>query len=751
MFVSKYSRRRSSSEDLYKASKSASLSLVDDRFATSEVATTSSQDLGLHRRMIKSWEDHSPSKRPKRERSPSSDPTEQRHLSTVSLGSEMTSRQSDELSDFRGQTHTEPFWDANAVQRDMVPRVPRRRFSTGSVKTEVTGGSHEATSIVSALTEPTEYVPSSEFEDGDSVMDTSSVVSGITNPTFFDGLTFEDEDEDAMSIERTNPTDLDESIGTTLSVSVSNLAEQGTSERKQEQKTAPSSSLLRFARNFRAGVKTGYHTYHFKRYNDCFVGSEAIDFLVDSGMAESREDAVFLGQRFVNELDLFHHVHWDHRLLKDDYIFYRFTDDFCISQSGNSTQSATQLSMENSTRSSTTTSSDGNPNQLLENSHTTLSTDSSAGRKQRERNLERLAVEFKSEIFVGKHIYHFKTYKDTFIGEEAVDKMIAMRMAKTRTEAVFLGQRLLEELNLFHHVNFKHTFKDANLFYRFSEIEDITQIGTQRLSLTSTSSKCDGSRSLSSGSSGPKHHSRSVGGRPLRSILKNSTEEVQSVIVVPESFGTDGGGSDSNTELAELPALPDPRFLAPIAPVRHLSITSTSLLPHSEGDQSQSVLARISDIPQMPIRHSSVGSCDGDDQRSASTRQETQERIRERSQATISFGGVQQRLFLRDLAYNPATSAGPSVGLSWKYKDLPAVSLDTHSLIEPVTPRKTRDLILSKSEREQILADCGYSGREINQVSRSNTRARTQRKETLNRLTASAMAGVDRSGRGQAE
>ena len=68
---------------------------------------------------------------------------------------------------------------------------------------------------------------------------------------------------------------------------------------------------------------------------------------------------------------------------------------------------------------------------------------------------------------VSKHTNLMKTYNNTFVGNCAVDHMVASSYADTRMHAVFIGQRLLEELNLFQHVSDQHQFKDSPHLYRF--------------------------------------------------------------------------------------------------------------------------------------------------------------------------------------------------------------------------------------------------------------------------------------------
>lgn len=83
-------------------------------------------------------------------------------------------------------------------------------------------------------------------------------------------------------------------------------------QESRESLVQPSSALTKLAQEFVGGITLRTHTYHLKKYRNTFVGSEAVDFMVNSGLALTREDAVFLGQRFLKELNLFFHVYWDH-------------------------------------------------------------------------------------------------------------------------------------------------------------------------------------------------------------------------------------------------------------------------------------------------------------------------------------------------------------------------------------------------------------------------------------------------------
>mgnify|MGYP003868645891 CR=1 FL=1 len=63
--------------------------------------------------------------------------------------------------------------------------------------------------------------------------------------------------------------------------------------------------------------------FRVKIYPNCFIGSQAIDVLLEFASIPSREEAVRVGRRVNQTYQLFHHVTDDH-LLMDKYLFYRF-------------------------------------------------------------------------------------------------------------------------------------------------------------------------------------------------------------------------------------------------------------------------------------------------------------------------------------------------------------------------------------------------------------------------------------------
>jgi len=67
---------------------------------------------------------------------------------------------------------------------------------------------------------------------------------------------------------------------------------------------------------------------NMKTYKNCFLGSDAVSYLVDNKFAASREDACALGHVLATHLCLFECVTKSGKVLEDnDSSFYRFADD----------------------------------------------------------------------------------------------------------------------------------------------------------------------------------------------------------------------------------------------------------------------------------------------------------------------------------------------------------------------------------------------------------------------------------------
>ena len=80
------------------------------------------------------------------------------------------------------------------------------------------------------------------------------------------------------------------------------------------------------AHDFRSGVEVKDRKYQLKTYKDCFVGSEAVKFLIESGHASSFKEAEVIANTLMSDLGMFERVTSDHEL-EDKQIFYRFIDN----------------------------------------------------------------------------------------------------------------------------------------------------------------------------------------------------------------------------------------------------------------------------------------------------------------------------------------------------------------------------------------------------------------------------------------
>lgn len=62
------------------------------------------------------------------------------------------------------------------------------------------------------------------------------------------------------------------------------------------------------------------------KFKKCFVGAEAVDRMIESGLAATRKEAVEFGRQMMRKCSLFKHVTGT-QTFKDKHLFYRFCDD----------------------------------------------------------------------------------------------------------------------------------------------------------------------------------------------------------------------------------------------------------------------------------------------------------------------------------------------------------------------------------------------------------------------------------------
>ena len=82
-------------------------------------------------------------------------------------------------------------------------------------------------------------------------------------------------------------------------------------------------AIVQKAKQFHDLMDVKDRKYGLRTFKDCFVGSEAVDRLLEAGLAKSRDAAVQLGRILAKEVDLFVHVTGDW-VFTDEYLFYRF-------------------------------------------------------------------------------------------------------------------------------------------------------------------------------------------------------------------------------------------------------------------------------------------------------------------------------------------------------------------------------------------------------------------------------------------
>ena len=90
-------------------------------------------------------------------------------------------------------------------------------------------------------------------------------------------------------------------------------------------------TLLDIAEHLMSCVESRDRKRRMTTYKNCFLGSDAVSYMVDNGYAVSRKDALDLGRVLAEHFSLFQHVEAEYKLLEDDgKSFYRFSEEFGI-------------------------------------------------------------------------------------------------------------------------------------------------------------------------------------------------------------------------------------------------------------------------------------------------------------------------------------------------------------------------------------------------------------------------------------
>ncbi|KAL7537084.1 hypothetical protein ACHAXR_007576, partial [Thalassiosira sp. AJA248-18] len=187
-------------------------------------------------------------------------------------------------------------------------------------------------------------------------------------------------------------------------------------------------ALEHICNKFEHGIVT-HRKHHMRRKGKglVFSGSDAVSFLVDNGYApkQSRGQALVIGRKLAYEFALFHHETHDFDLEDEQNLFYVFTP----------------------------------PGQRVINPV--------AEPHEFSKSLHAIADAFEEGVVAGSNMYKNRTFKNTFVGSDAVTFLVSSQMARTRQDAVRIGQLLMEKYGMFQHVARKHRFKDRSLLYRF--------------------------------------------------------------------------------------------------------------------------------------------------------------------------------------------------------------------------------------------------------------------------------------------
>jgi hypothetical protein len=112
----------------------------------------------------------------------------------------------------------------------------------------------------------------------------------------------------------------------------------------------------------------------------------------------------------------------------------------------------------------------------------------------------------------------------------------------------------------------------------------------------------------------------------------------------------------------------------------------------------------------------------------------------EKENPSVKFHAVHVRYYERILSDNPAVSAGPSVGLGWKYEQAPKTyHIDEWEDMRVCSRRSLEQLVLPRYERTTMVIELGYSHKQIADVIRKSLRIKHNRKVTFNNLRVQKM------------
>ena len=193
---------------------------------------------------------------------------------------------------------------------------------------------------------------------------------------------------------------------------------------------------------FCQGVKLADQKHRFKTYTQCFVGSQAAVFCASQN--QSREEAVLLGQKIMDEGVFYHDVTHGHHF-QGGPLLYRLTDSARA-------KARSHAAFE------------GRPRLVRMLSFRPMGNIQHQGCTSASSNL---ALKLERKVSRGNHHYRSTIYKNFFVGSEEVDVLVQSKPSLDRYEAVILGQSLVDE-GVFYSADGDAQFEDdPERFYRF--------------------------------------------------------------------------------------------------------------------------------------------------------------------------------------------------------------------------------------------------------------------------------------------
>lgn len=247
--------------------------------------------------------------------------------------------------------------------------------------------------------------------------------------------------------------------------------------------------LITAMRAMPEGVEIKTRRYRLKQYKKCFLGNEAVRWLIDSGsrsavggvFTSSTERALEVGNAMI-AAGLLSHVTSDHSF-KDEMMYYRFTADGPPDKEKDGGAEPDQEPDSASLSVSRSFSIGSSRSSTRSSSRSSSSVDAALMESFDVDELRRLVGIMRVGVKVAARTYHLVTYEECFVGSEGVswlkngdwrgvfpENSALATSSKTTAAAVAIGDAMIRH-GLLSHVTEGHQFKDGTYFYRFADIE----------------------------------------------------------------------------------------------------------------------------------------------------------------------------------------------------------------------------------------------------------------------------------------